>query len=124
MRWHRHPDAHGRSERPLDEWTDVTPAGGSLTSSDFDNDNYGAQDVLVDPVRASKFVYAQSGGATAGGTDQSQSERGVLPDGTEWTTWPVSVSNGPKRAAVTNDGTHYIVVGGNWLEGVYRYVEP
>ena len=71
-----------------------------------------------------KFVYAQSGGANAGGVDQSQSERGTLPDGTEWTTWPVSVSNGPKRAAVTYDGAHYIVVGGNWLAGLHRYVEP
>jgi hypothetical protein len=71
-----------------------------------------------------KFVYAQSGGANAGGIDQAQSERGALPGGTEWSTWPVPVGNGPKRAAVTHDGAHYVVVGGNWLSGLWRYVEP
>src|SRR6186713_2017839 len=43
----------GPSGGAVDEWTDVTPAGISLTQSDFNNDNYGAQDVLVDPVRPS-----------------------------------------------------------------------
>ena len=71
-----------------------------------------------------KFVYAESGGANAGGQDQSLSERAPLPDGTSWSTWTIPVSNGPKHAAVTYDGTHYIVVGGNWLAGLWRYVEP
>ena len=71
-----------------------------------------------------KFVYAQSGGANAGGVDQSGSERAALPAGTEWTTWPVPIGNGPKRAAVTFDGARYVVVGGNWLSGLWRYVEP
>ena len=35
-----------------------------------------------------------------------------------------SVGNGPKRAAVTYDGAHYVVLGGNWLSGLWRYVEP
>ena len=43
----------GPSGGAVDEWTDVTPAGISLNLSDFNNDNYGAQDVLVDPVRPS-----------------------------------------------------------------------
>ena len=88
-------------------WTHVGSTGGQ-------NGVYGTK----------KYVYAQSGGASAGGVDQSQSERGALPDGTDWTTWPVAVGNGPKRAAVTYDGAHYVVVGGNWLSGLYRYVEP
>lgn len=71
-----------------------------------------------------KFLYAQSGGASGGGIDQSQSERAPLPGGTDWSTWAVPVGNGPKRAAVTYDGAHYIVVGGNWLSGLWRYVEP
>jgi hypothetical protein len=71
-----------------------------------------------------KFVYAQSGGANAGGIDQAQSQRAPLPDGTSFTTWPVPVGNGPKRAAVKYDGARYIVVGGNWLSGLWRYVEP
>jgi hypothetical protein len=34
------------------------------------------------------------------------------------------MTNGPKRAAVTFDGTHSIIVGGNWNAGIWRYVEP
>ena len=41
-----------------------------------------------------------------------------------WSTWALTMKDGPKRAAVTFDGTHYIAVGGNWLAGVWRYVEP
>ena len=34
-------------------WTNVTPAGIDLNGSSFNNDNFGVQDVLVDPARAS-----------------------------------------------------------------------
>jgi len=44
--------------------------------------------------------------------------------GTMWSTWSLNLPDGPKRAAVSYDGTHYIIVGGNWNAGVYRYVEP
>ena len=71
-----------------------------------------------------KYVYVQSGGANAGGIDQSQSQRAALPDGTSWSTWPVPIGNGPKHAAVTHDGEHAIILGGNWLSGLWRYVEP
>jgi hypothetical protein len=67
----------------------------------------------------SKYVYAQA--APFG--DQSQTERAPQP-GTAWSTWPLTMKDGPKRAAVTFDGTHFIVVGGNWMAGVWRYVEP
>ena len=88
-------------------WTHVGSSGGQ-------NGVYGT----------GKYVYAQSGGANAGGVDQSLSERAPLPDGTSWSTWAVPVGNGPKHAAVTYDGAHYIVVTGNWLSGLWRYVEP
>jgi hypothetical protein len=88
-------------------WTHLGPSGGQ-------NGAYGT----------GKYVYVQSGGANAGGIDQSQSQRAPLPGGTEFTTWPVPVGNGPKHAAVTYDGTHYVVVTGNWLSGLHRYVEP
>jgi hypothetical protein len=71
-----------------------------------------------------KFIYAESGGANAGGIDQMGSERAPLADDMLWSAWAVHVGNGPKRAAVTNDGTHAIIVGGNWLSGLVRYVEP
>ena len=36
---------------PAGVWTDVTPAGIDLNASSFNNDNYGVQDVVVDPAR-------------------------------------------------------------------------
>jgi hypothetical protein len=68
-------------------------------------------------------IYAQNPGASSGLIDQTQSERAAQP-GDTWTVWPLTMTNGPKRAAVTNDGAHYIVVGGNWNAGIWRYVEP
>jgi hypothetical protein len=66
-----------------------------------------------------KYVYAQP--APFG--DQSSAVRSPQP-GMSFTTWPVKTPDGPKRAAVTFDGTHYIIIAGNWLAGVWRYVEP
>lgn len=45
--------------------------------------------------------------------------------GSPWnaTTVPSSMTNGPKRAAITHDGATYIIVSGNWLAGIWRYVE-
>jgi hypothetical protein len=34
------------------------------------------------------------------------------------------MSNGPKRAAVTYDGVHGVIVAGNWKAGIWRYLEP
>jgi hypothetical protein len=71
-----------------------------------------------------KNIYGQLSGATQGTADQSQDERAPAP-GTSWTTWSLNVmKNGPKRAAVTFDGMHYVIVGGNWNAGIWRYVEP
>jgi hypothetical protein len=33
------------------------------------------------------------------------------------------MSNGAKRAAVTREGSDYVIVSGNWLVGIGRYVE-
>jgi hypothetical protein len=71
----------------------------------------------------SKNIYAQNPGATMGTMDQSQSERAAQP-GDTWSTWALTMTNGPKRAAVTSDGTHNIIVGGDWNAGLWRYVEP
>ncbi|MEO6598625.1 MAG: hypothetical protein ABIQ16_02045 [Polyangiaceae bacterium] len=70
-----------------------------------------------------KNIYAQNPGASAGLVDQSGSQRAAQP-GDTWTTWNLKMSNGPKHAAVTFDGSHYIIVGGNWNAGIWRYVEP
>jgi hypothetical protein len=44
---------------------------------------------------------------------------------TQWSpmTAVPAMSNGAKRAAVTRDGSTYIIVSGNWLGGIWRYVE-
>jgi hypothetical protein len=33
------------------------------------------------------------------------------------------ITPGAKRAAVTFDGANYVIVSGNWLGGIWRYVE-
>jgi hypothetical protein len=45
--------------------------------------------------------------------------------GSPWTalTVPSGMTNGAKRAAITHDGATYIIVSGNWLAGIWRYVE-
>jgi hypothetical protein len=66
-----------------------------------------------------KYVYAQS--APYG--NQAYAERAPQP-GTAWSTWALTIKDGPKRVAVSYDGAHYIVVAGNWQTGLFRYVEP
>ena len=46
--------------------------------------------------------------------------------GTTWgsyTTKPANMTNGAKRAAVAFDGSHYVLISGNWNAGLWRYVE-
>jgi hypothetical protein len=66
-----------------------------------------------------KFIYAQP---SLGGNPQA-TIRSPQP-GNAFANWPLNTGDGPKRAAVTFDGTHYIIVAGNWLGGLWRYVEP
>jgi hypothetical protein len=37
---------------------------------------------------------------------------------------PTGMWNGAKRAATSFDGTHYVIVSGNWGAGLWRYIEP
>jgi hypothetical protein len=68
-------------------------------------------------------IYADNSFASAGGS--SANVISSPTSGTQWSTLtPVAgMSNGSKRAAVTFDGSHYIIVSGNWLAGLWRYVE-
>jgi hypothetical protein len=52
--------------------------------------------------------------------------RASVSDDATWkaTTDPPTMTDGSKRLVTTFDGTHYIVVGGNWHAGIWRYVEP
>lgn len=49
--------------------------------------------------------------------------------GTDWKLWqnqgrPDGMTNGWGWSSVGFDGKHYVVLGGNWLAGIWRYVEP
>jgi hypothetical protein len=52
--------------------------------------------------------------------------------GTDWVLWksqpydgrPAGMINGWASASVGFDGQHYVILGGNWLAGLWRYVEP
>jgi hypothetical protein len=94
---------------------------GVLRSTDFGASwervgPYGAQTVVYG---TPNYVYAQA----SLGADQANAIRGAQP-GTEWAVWPLTMSDGPKRAAVSYDGSNHVIVGGNWLAGIWRYVEP
>ena len=45
--------------------------------------------------------------------------------GTSWSPDPIpkGMANGPKRIAITTDGRHQILLSGNWLAGIWRFVE-
>ena len=46
--------------------------------------------------------------------------------GTNWASYiakAAAMTNGSKRSAVSFNGTHYVIVSGNWLAGLWRYVE-
>jgi hypothetical protein len=68
---------------------------------------------------------APGGRGRDGAQDACRACQGVPgPPGMSFTTWPINISEGPKRAAVTFDGTHYIIITGNWWAGLWRCVEP
>jgi hypothetical protein len=76
-------------------------------------------------VATASFLYASDGWATQGTWDANL-VRSPVASGTTWssyTTKPANMTNGAKRAAVAFDGTHYVIVSGNWNAGLWRYVE-
>jgi photosystem II stability/assembly factor-like uncharacterized protein len=68
-------------------------------------------------------IYAMDSFAT--GASYDPNPQASAPDGNTWSAMPAvpMMTNGTKRAAVTFDGSHYIIVSGNWLSGIWRYVE-
>jgi hypothetical protein len=72
------------------------------------------------------FLYAWAGGALQSTIDPGFTRASRNP-GTTWTSMtatPAAMTNGPSMTAVTYDGAHYILVSGNYLAGIWRYVEP
>jgi hypothetical protein len=72
-----------------------------------------------------KNIYATWAWANAGGADPNI-KRAPRATGMPWANIPRpnGMSNGAKRAAVTYDGSRYIIVSGNWNAGLWRYIEP
>jgi hypothetical protein len=74
------------------------------------------------------FLYADYGWADASGGGVAQHlQRSPASSGTEWTNYvetPSGMVNGSNRVAVTFDGTHYVLIAGNWEAGIWRYIEP
>jgi hypothetical protein len=77
-------------------------------------------------VATASYIYVSFAWAAGNSFVDPRVQRAPKDPGTAWTamTVPREMSNGWKRAAVTFDGTHYILVGGNWNAGIWRYVEP
>ncbi|HEV8245848.1 MAG TPA: hypothetical protein VGP93_08765 [Polyangiaceae bacterium] len=84
-------------------WTRVSPDSGQ-------NGVYGT----------SKFLYSHAGGQDPGLITAPRDSD------TSWTNMdhPADMTYATKRAAVTHDGAHEIIVAGNWNAGIWRYVEP
>jgi hypothetical protein len=66
------------------------------------------------------YAWADSGGVTP---DLRTAPRNP---GTQWMSvaTPAGMTNGPKGSAVTFDGKHHVIVGGNWNAGIWRFIEP
>jgi photosystem II stability/assembly factor-like uncharacterized protein len=70
-------------------------------------------------------LYSSWAWANQGGADPTL-RRASRSSGTPWSAiaTPPGMTNGFKRAAVTSDGVHQIIVGGNWNAGFWRFIEP
>lgn len=72
-----------------------------------------------------KHVYAMYAWACSGCEVQANFAHAPLPGGTEWTFQDsTGLKIGPNSVAVADDGTHAVIVGLMWAEGLWRYVEP
>jgi hypothetical protein len=74
----------------------------------------------------SKNVYAMNSGAAGLAAVVDPAFELAPAPGTSWTSpgTPVEMTQGAAQAAVTNDGTHNVIVTANWGAGVWRYIEP
>jgi hypothetical protein len=101
---------------------------GILKSTDFGQtwSHVGAVTSESNLFATPNHIYATCTGATTGLNDP-HFQIGD-PSGTTWTsqTVPPGMTNGPKNAAVTYDKSmgKYVLIGGCWNAGLWRYVEP
>jgi photosystem II stability/assembly factor-like uncharacterized protein len=72
-----------------------------------------------------KNVYAMYAWACSGCDVQANFAHAPLPAGADWTYQDsTGLKIGPNTVAVADDGTHAVIVGLMWAEGLWRYVEP
>lgn len=102
---------------------------GVLRSADFGkswtNEGENAPEAVV--FGTPKNVYSMFGwGIGAGQTVNPTLQVAAQPGAAGWTapSTPTAMSQGPAESAVTNDGTHNIVLTANYNAGLWRYVEP
>jgi hypothetical protein len=77
-------------------------------------------------IATGNYFYSTDPGASAGGTPP-RLQRAPRSNGASWTdqSTPAELSNGLKRAAVAQHPSgHWVIVGGAWNAGIWRYVEP
>jgi len=102
---------------------------GVLRSTDYGQvwahvGNNGAQVVVAG---TSKNLYAMSGGPVGiGGVVASGFQIGAQPGTGSWVMpgTPAGLAQGSAQIAVTNDGTHNILLSASWNSGLWRYIEP
>jgi hypothetical protein len=70
-------------------------------------------------------LYAMNSYAS-GGTIPANAQRAAPGAATTWSalTTPNGMTNGAKRIATSFTGTQHVLVSGNWLAGIWRYVQP
>ncbi len=105
--------------------------GGTDGDGVYRSKDYGATWAKVSSTKANTIagtkttLYANYGWASAIGTP-ADIQTAPRDPGTAWKdgTTPQAMTNGSKGSAVTFDGTHYVIVSGNWNAGIWRYIEP
>ena len=79
-------------------------------------------------VATPSYLYASYGFPLLSHKFNPNLQRAPRATGRPWSTDytpPPAMINGTKRAAVSYDGKHYVIVSGNWCAaGIWRYVEP
>jgi hypothetical protein len=104
-----------------------TQGDGIYRSQDFGSTwtkvSSGAESDVVGTATMLYAAYAWAYGP--GGVDPAL-KTSLRSSGTSWTSvaTPSGMTNGWKGAAVTHDGSHYVIVTGNWNSGIWRYIEP
>ena len=97
---------------------------GVFQSSDFGQTWAQVSSVLANAIFGTPDrIYANNSFASASGTSVNLYSAPL--SGIPWSAMAAvpSMSNGSKHAAVTHDGSSRIIVSGNWLAGIWRYVE-